>query len=385
MTSDITGRRKGRRGLFSLFGLSHHGSARKMIERLDALERAQAIIEFKLDGTILHANDNFLSAFGYTLEEVRGRHHSILVDAQYVTSADYRRFWARLASGEVNQGRYMRVARDGRQIWIQASYNPVFDKQGRPCKVVKFATDVTAEVMERHLLEQSIREAQRVTEAAREGDLSQRIVLAGQSGSIADLCADINIFLDDNSGFLSEMGQVFAALAEGDLSKRIRRETSGTYAQLKADANSSCEKLQTMLEEIHEAAGALDGASSQAAEGGEAVERTMKAMQEIAAKISVVDEIANQTDLLALNAAIEAARAGPEGKGFSVVAGEVRKLAERSQAASRVISDLADQSVSIAERAGELLTDIVPSILKVTQLVHEIADESAHKRTPDIG
>lgn len=113
-----------------------------------ALHRVQAVIEFDLEGTILQANANFLQTLGYTLEEIRGRHHSMFVDPEHVRSSSYREFWARLGRGEFDAGQYRRVGKGGREIWIQASYNPVFDSNGRPVKVVKFATDITAQQMQ---------------------------------------------------------------------------------------------------------------------------------------------------------------------------------------------------------------------------------------------
>ena len=107
-----------------------------------ALHRVQAVIEFALDGTILQANENFLQAMGYRLEEIQGKHHSLFVDPEQARSAGYRDFWARLGRGEYDAGQYRRFGKNQREIWIQASYNPVLDRQGRPYKVVKFATDV---------------------------------------------------------------------------------------------------------------------------------------------------------------------------------------------------------------------------------------------------
>ncbi len=109
-----------------------------------ALNRSQALVEFALDGTILSANENFCTTMGYSLEEIRGRHHSMFVDAAHAKSAEYRALWARLGRGEHDAGQYQRLGKGGRQIWIQASYNPVLDARGMPCKVVKFATDITA-------------------------------------------------------------------------------------------------------------------------------------------------------------------------------------------------------------------------------------------------
>lgn len=109
-----------------------------------ALNRVQAVIEFELDGTILHANDNFLRVVGYTLAEVQGKHHAIFCDPEYVKTDEYSNFWAKLGRGEFDQGEYKRRARDGREVWINASYNPILDADGKPYKVIKFATDITA-------------------------------------------------------------------------------------------------------------------------------------------------------------------------------------------------------------------------------------------------
>lgn len=401
----------------------------EMRARLEALDRVQAVIEFHLDGTIVHANENFLSALGYTLDEVRGQHHRIFVDPTYATSAEYRAFWEQLARGDYSAGRYVRYAKDGREVWIQASYNPIFDEDNRPYKVVKFATDVTAEVVANRMLEGAVAEAQVVTTAARNGDLEQRIDVHGKTGPVGELCGDINTLLETNADILGDIGRVFAGLAAGDLTQRIDSDVQGAYERVKEDANDSCEKLSAIIGEVREAALALNSASNQvsdtaqslsqaasqqaasveettasvdtmsasitqnsdnatitdtmagkasseAVEGGEAVANTVQAMQQIAAKISIVDDIAYQTNLLALNAAIEAARAGEHGKGFAVVAAEVRKLAERSQEAAKEIGELAGDSVSTAERAGGLLNEIVPSIRKTSELVQEIAASS---------
>ncbi len=110
---------------------------------LEALGRSLAIIEFKPDGTILTANANFLDAMGYDLAEISGRHHSLFVDPAERDSDSYRQFWAKLGRGEFNAAEFRRIAKGGREIWIQASYNPILDGSGKVCKVVKFATDIT--------------------------------------------------------------------------------------------------------------------------------------------------------------------------------------------------------------------------------------------------
>ncbi|MDT0618274.1 methyl-accepting chemotaxis protein [Salinisphaera sp. P385] len=165
--------------------------------QLAAISKAQAVIEFDLDGTIRTANDNFLGAVGYRLEDVQGQHHRIFVDPAERESAEYRRFWDKLGRGEYDAGQYRRVTKDGHDIWIQASYNPIFDAAGRPFKVVKYATDVTEQVLGQRTTEQAVTETGSVVSAARAGDLSKRIPMEGKSGPIATLCDGVNAMLED--------------------------------------------------------------------------------------------------------------------------------------------------------------------------------------------
>jgi methyl-accepting chemotaxis protein len=303
--------------------------------------------------------------------------------------------------------------------------NPIIDAQGQRLGSVVEWSDRTAEVGVEN-------EVAGIVQAASQGDFAQRLATAGKTGFFANLATGMNQLLDTSEQGLSDVADVLAAFAEGDLTKRVERDYQGLFGKVKDSANSTAENLTRVMGEVRAAADALTGAANQvsataqslsqaaseqaasveqttasidvmsasisqnsdnakvtdgmatkaskeATDGGGAVSQTVAAMKQIAAKIGIVDDIAYQTNLLALNAAIEAARAGEHGKGFAVVAAEVRKLAERSQEAAKEIGDLAGNSVSTAERAGKLLDEIVPSIQRTSELVQEIAASSAEQ------
>jgi len=399
--------------------------------KLAAIDRAQAVIEFDPKGQILHANDNFLKTVGYTLEEIRGRHHSLFVDPTYRDSADYQAFWARLGSGVYDSARYQRFGKGGRTVWIQATYNPIFDPDGRVVKVVKFATDITEQTLAQQRFEG---ELQAVIERAGRGDFSVRMDLQGRTGFFEQMGRGTNELLATIDNSLQSLRSALGALAEGHLDHVIEQQFEGVFSELKDAYHTTSDRLGHIIAEVRGNADALasaatqisgtsqslaQGANEQAAsveetsaameqmsqsisqnadnakitdgmarkaageanEGGAAVGATVEAMKSIANKIGIIDDIAYQTNLLALNAAIEAARAGEHGKGFAVVAAEVRKLAERSQVAAQEIGELAAGSVKTAERAGTLLGEIVPAIRRTSDLVQEITAASDEQST----
>lgn len=276
--------------------------------KIDAISRAQAVIEFDLDGNVLTANENFLRVMGYSMREIAGQHHSIFCSPDYIRSVEYRDFWLRLGKGEAHGGRFHRVGKYDRDVWIQATYNPVLDLNGAPIRVIKYATDITEQVM-----------------------LEQRISACSES----------------MTGEVDRMSTSIAAIvASTDSATELAHQTRN-----QAEAGRSA--LDSALESI------------------ELIQRSAVGISEI---VSVIGEIAGQTNLLAFNAEIEAARAGEHGVGFSVVAGEVRKLAERSSSAANDISKLIAESIERIHAGGGRSKDASAAFSGIVDVVHRTGD-----------
>ena len=366
--------------------------------QLSAIGKAQAVVEFELDGTVRSVNDNFSQVMGYSNSEVRGKHHSTFVDANTSGGAEYRAFWAKLGRGEADAGRYKRVAKGGREVWLQASYNPILDTNGRPFKVVKYATDVTQQMQMAQQLELTVKQTQITVKAASEGDLTARIPLNGKTGELEALCKGVNSMLDSTADLVkrvktaaSEVQAGAEEISKGNLNLSQRTEQQASSLE---ETASSMEEMTSTVKQTADNAGQANqlamAARQQAEKGGAVVSSAVSAMgginaasRKIADIIGVIDEIAFQTNLLALNAAVEAARAGEQGRGFAVVATEVRNLAGRSATAAKEIKALIQDSVArvdagskLVDESGRTLEEIVSAVKKVTDIVAEIAAAS---------
>jgi methyl-accepting chemotaxis protein len=333
---------------------------------LSAIDAISAYVEFDLGGHVLSANRNFLDLVGYHSGEVLGKHHRMFVENSFGSSAAYQQFWRDLNDGKPQSAVYQRITKTGQTVSIQAIYAPVKDEMGRVVKIVKIATDVTAEVKANDMLRQAVEQAQQVTSAARDGDLSQRIPLEGKSGPIEALCTGVNTLVETTSvifddvgrvfsalaggdlsqritrdyagvfgqakddanatseilaGIIDDVGRVFSGLSAGDLTQRITREAQGTFGQVKQDANTSCEKLASIIDEVRAAADALTGAANQvsataqslsqsASEQASSVEQTTASIDLMSASITQNSDNAKVTDGMATKASKEAGEGG---------------------------------------------------------------------------
>ena len=369
--------------------------------QLAAIGKVQAVIEFDVDGTIRHANENFLTALGYSLDEIKGRHHAMFAEPGVAESAEYKAFWKKLAAGQHDAGQYKRIAKGGREIWIQASYNPILDLNGKAFKVVKYATDVTEQVKASQAMSEAVTQTQNVVRSAKAGDLTQRIPLDGKEGAIEELCDGVNSLVDSMAGIVRKIkdasdsintaaGEI--ASGNSDLSQRTEQQA----ASLEETASSMEELTSTVKQNAENAQQAnqlVIGTSDVASKGGQVVGQVVSTMGEITESskkiediISVIDGIAFQTNILALNAAVEAARAGEQGRGFAVVASEVRSLAQRSANAAKEIKELISNSVTKIEngsqlvgQAGKTMEEIVNSVKRVTDIMGEITAASSEQ------
>ena len=358
---------------------------------LAAVDHSQAVIEFDLDGTLREANGNFLNAMGYTRAEVVGQHHRMFVEPAYAASAEYREFWEALRRGDYRTAQYRRLAKGGREVFIQATYSPIRDASGRPYKVIKFATDVTDQV-------RTVEAVRALVTAAKGGDLTPRVPVNHLSGNLHELADGVNGLIDGMSTMVAQLQTAVVAVRSGagEISRgnmNLSQRTEEQAASLEETAASMEEMTATVrqtAENARQANSLAATARTEAEKGGAVVGEAVGAMEgihgastRIADIISVIDEIAFQTNLLALNAAVEAARAGEQGRGFAVVAAEVRMLASRSSEAAKEIKSLIQESVTrvaagkaLVDRSGATLGEIVESVRKVSHIVGEIMTAS---------
>ncbi len=362
--------------------------------QLEAIRKSQAVIEFDTDGTIRTANDHFLRATGYTLDEIAGRHHRIFMDPADAEKPEYLAFWSALARGEGQIGEFRRHTKQGKELWLQASYNPILDDKGKPFKVVKYASDITEAVQTKIRLQESVAIMMDVVRAASQGDLTQNIDIEGDDaiGQMAEGLRGFLVNLREIISKLDDNAQMLAAAAEelstvSDNMENTAGETSQQANTVASAAEEISTNIQTvaagaeeMTASIKEVATNASEAARVASEAVNAAEKTNTTVSklgessaEIGNVIKVITSIAQQTNLLALNATIEAARAGEAGKGFAVVANEVKELAKQTAQATEEISQKIEAIQTDTQGAVQAISQIGSIIGQINDIQGTIA------------
>jgi PAS domain S-box-containing protein len=349
--------------------------------QIEAIGRVQAIIEFTLDGHVTVANENFCKTMGYTMDEIRGRHHSLFVDPAHVSSPEYAAFWSELKSGRFQAREFQRVGKNGRQVVLNASYNPILDESGKVAKIVKFATDVTDRV-------HAVTEIGASLNRLAGGDLAFRLEQPF-ARDFESLRQNFNEAIDKLGRALSSVSETTTRIDTGtreiaagadDLSKRTEQqaasleETAAALDQITVNVGNSTKRTNEARSVAAQANQSAEKSAEVVSHAEEAMRKIEESSGQISSIISVIDEIAFQTNLLALNAGVEAARAGEAGKGFAVVAQEVRELAQRSAQAAKEIKTLIQHSSSEVEGGVRLVRDAGTALKTIGRFIVEIND-----------
>ena len=319
-------------------------------EQIKAIGKSQAVIEFDMDGTIINANDNFLNLLGYKLDEVKGKHHNIFCEESFKNSNEYKQFWSKLNEGIFDSGQYLRIGKNKKEVWIQATYNPIMGIDNKPIKVVKYATDITTHKNMMIEIEKNV--------------------------------AKLNKSLDNLSNASITMSEDAQTTMNGS------ELVSSSLTQINQSVSNVTKKVEAMLSSIIDIVDSSSKGKKVALEAQEQSKNTTEAIlkldsesQKIGETINIITQIAFQTNILSLNAAVEAATAGEAGKGFAVVAAEVRNLATRSNDAAKQITEAISLIQSLVKNSLDSINKIDSTIEEITNMSTHISDAILEQKT----
>jgi len=298
--------------------------------QLISINRSHAIISFSVDGIILDANENFLKVFEYNLEEIKGKHHSIFIDESYKNSNEYKKFWDELKQGTYHVSEFKRYGKNKKQIWIQSTYNPIFDSDGKVLKIIKFASDVTTNVQERNKRK------------------------------------EIQIFINEDINKIND--SVHIATKKTLSASNASSNTSVMVQAIAAGAEELDASVIEIKNQVDNAKNISNQAVVQSQETSITISNLTDSSKKIGEIINLINEIADQTNLLSLNASIEAARAGESGRGFAVVASEVKNLADQTSLATKEISQQIKSVQNFTQKAVKAIEDIFKTISTISDI-----------------
>ncbi len=370
--------------------------------QIAAISKSQAVIEFNMDGTIITANDNFLKTLGYTLDEVKGRHHSMFVDEAYRQSVDYKEFWAALNRGEYQAAEYKRIGKGGKEVWIQASYNPIMDLNGKPFKVVKYATDTTQEKL---ALNAMLADAGMLSKAAVEGKLATRADAGRHQGDYRKVVEGVNATLDavigplnvaadyvdkiskgvvppkitdnyngdfntiknnlnaciDGLGGLLEANEVLQLMAANDYTRRVQGSYQGVFAEVGKATNKTADTLRASMEALGQAVQALSSSAEELTATGQQMSANA---EETSAQANVVSAAAEQ-----VNKSLQTVATGTEEMTASIK--EIAKNAHESAKVATSAVKAAEDTNQIVSKLGDSSNEIGQVIKVITSIAQQ--------------
>ena len=328
--------------------------------QIAAIGKAQAVIEFNMDGTVITANDNFLKALGYTLDEIKGKHHSLFVEESYRQSSDYTEFWARLRRGEYQAAEYKRIGKGGREVWIQASYNPILDMNGKPFKVVKYATDITPQ---KAAVNAMIADAIMLSQAAVEGKLATRAdaskhhgdyrkVVEGVNQTLDAVIGPLNVsakYVDEISKGLIEASDVLQAMAANDYTLRV--SASDQRVKITDVYNGDFNTIKTNLNACIEGLAGVGSATNKTAD---TLQASMKSIaQNAQALSSSSEELSATSQQMSANAEETSAQANTVATATQQVTTNLNSVATGAEEMTATVQSISTNASEAAKIAGE--------------------------------